>query len=108
MGHWVVAVCVTVRDGASGEARERGGCLGVAGTLKSSQAVLTPGGGGEERPRRVVAVRVTVSESVSGEPREREGCLGVAGTLRSSQAVLILGGGGGLGGLGGGGVCNGA
>ena len=46
LGGWVVAVCVTVRERASGELRERGGCLGAAGTLRSSQAVLTPGGGG--------------------------------------------------------------
>ena len=41
-----MAVCVTVSESVSGEPRERGGCLGVAGTLRSSQAVLTPGGGG--------------------------------------------------------------
>ena len=46
LGVWVVAVCVTVSESVSGEPRERGGCLGVAGTLRSSQAVLTPGGGG--------------------------------------------------------------
>ena len=42
----MVAACVTVRDGASGEPRERGGCLGAAGPLRSSEAVLTLGGGG--------------------------------------------------------------
>ena len=43
--------CTTFRKQDMGEGRGRGrgereGCLGVAGTLRSSQAVLTPGGGG--------------------------------------------------------------
>ena len=46
MGFLLVVVCVTVRESASGEPREREGCLGAAGTLRSSQAVLTLGGGG--------------------------------------------------------------